>query len=49
MHITEILKPSSLKIPLQATDKSALLAELVDLIAESGCLADKDQFYQDIY
>ncbi len=43
MKITEILKPSCVCVPLKATDKYAVITELVDLLDASGQLADRDQ------
>jgi mannitol/fructose-specific phosphotransferase system IIA component (Ntr-type) len=40
MRITDILSPSSVKVPLQSTEKHAILDELVDLLAESGLCPD---------
>lgn len=40
MHLTEILKPTNIKIPLAATRKQDAIAELVELLAKNGELID---------
>ena len=40
MRLTDILKPQNIKIPLQATNKTDAIAELVDLLAANGELTD---------
>ena len=42
MRITDILTPSCVKVPLDATDKRAILDELVDLLAANGLCPDAD-------
>ena len=42
MRIVDILSPSSVKVPLHATEKHAILDELVDLITESGLCPDPE-------
>ena len=42
MRILDILSPSSVKVPLHATEKHAILDELVDLITESGLCPDPE-------
>lgn len=42
MRITDILSPSSVKVPLAASDKRAIIDELVDLLASNGQCADAD-------
>jgi mannitol/fructose-specific phosphotransferase system IIA component (Ntr-type) len=40
MRILDILSPKSIRVPLRATEKHAILDELVDLLAEGGHLSD---------
>lgn len=42
MKITEILRPQCVRVPLTATDKTAAITELVDLLNEQGLLGDRD-------
>lgn len=42
MRILDILSPSSVKVPLQSTEKHAILDELVDLLAANGLCPDPD-------
>ena len=46
MKITEILQTVCIRIPLTATDKNGAITELVDLLAETGRLSDRDQVLQ---
>lgn len=43
MKITEILETACIRFPLVATDKTGAITELVDLLAETGRLSDRDQ------
>lgn len=43
MKLTEILSPKCLRVPLEAADKTGAITELVDLLAEQGCIADRDK------
>jgi len=43
MELSEYLPPQLVKVPLAAGDKSAAIAELVDLIAEQGLTKRRDQ------
>ncbi len=43
MELSEYLPPQLVKVPLGAGDKSAAIAELVDLIAEQGLTKRRDQ------
>lgn len=36
MRLTDILKPENIKVPLEATDKSQAIHELVDLLGANG-------------
>lgn len=40
MRILDILSPSSIRVPLHATEKHAALDELVDLLAQNGLCPD---------
>jgi len=40
MRLTEILKPQDIKIPLEAKTKTDAIAELVNLLAANGEVAD---------
>ena len=40
MRLTEILKPQNIKLPLMAKNKSEAIAELVNLLAETGEATD---------
>ena len=40
MRLTEILKPQNIKLPLLAKNKSEAIAELVNLLAETGEVSD---------
>lgn len=40
MRLTEILKPSDIKVPLAATTKNDAIAELVNLLADNGQIKD---------
>lgn len=42
MNLTQILKPSCVKIPLENTDKQKVITELTDLLNENGLLNDRD-------
>jgi len=42
MTLTKILKPTSVKVPLQGKDKNSLITELVDLLDANGSLPDRD-------
>ncbi|MBN1127213.1 MAG: PTS sugar transporter subunit IIA [Sedimentisphaerales bacterium] len=42
MILTEILQPTCVKAPLEATDKDGVITELIDLLDASGALQDKN-------
>ena len=46
MHLTDILAPECIKVPLNATDKNAAIEEMVDLLDSAGLLTDRDQMLQ---
>jgi len=41
MILTEILQPTCVKAPLEGTDKESVITELVDLLAASGAVQDR--------
>lgn len=43
MKITDILQKELIQLPLQATEKTAAITELIDLLHEHGKLDDRDQ------
>jgi len=42
MILTQILQPACVKVPLEGSDKEAVITELVDLLDSQGLLLDKD-------
>src|SRR5882724_12466103 len=40
MRLTDILKPENIKVPLAATTKNQAIAELVQVLADSGQITD---------
>jgi fructose-specific phosphotransferase system IIA component len=40
MLLTQILRPNSVKVPLQGKTKTAVISELIDLLAANGLIAD---------
>ena len=42
MSLTQILHPTCVKVPLQGTDKYAVITELIDLLDSDGLLQDRD-------
>ncbi len=43
VKLTEILSPSCIKVPLERTEKTEVIAELVDLLGEQGLIRDTNQ------
>ena len=43
MRLLDILTPSTVKAPLDATDKKGAIRELVDLLASAGAISDADR------
>ncbi len=43
MKLTAILEKNCVCVPMKATDKESAITELVDLLGESGQLADREQ------
>jgi len=46
MNLTDILTVKRIKIPLNATTKEGVIAELVDLLAADGAVTDRDKVLQ---
>jgi mannitol/fructose-specific phosphotransferase system IIA component (Ntr-type) len=42
MRLTEILTPQRIRVPLQAQDKIGVITELIDLLDQTGALANRD-------
>ena len=42
MILTQILQPDCIKVPVENTDKEAVITELVDLLDANGLLLDRD-------
>ena len=42
MKLTDILSPTCVKVPLAASDKSGVIAELIDLLVANGLTHDRD-------
>jgi len=42
MNLLDILSPKSIRVPLQATEKKAVIAELIDLLAEAKLVNDAE-------
>jgi fructose-specific phosphotransferase system IIA component len=40
MLLTQILRPNSVKVPLQGKTKTAVISELIDLLAANGLISD---------
>lgn len=43
MKLTEILNPNCIKVPLECTNKTEIITELVDLLGEQGLIRDANQ------
>lgn len=43
MHLSEILKPANIKVPLESKGKADAIAELVNLLAANGEITDAKQ------
>ena len=46
MRITDFLSPSCIRVPLVATEKNAVITELVDLLHENDLLINRDETLQ---
>jgi fructose-specific phosphotransferase system IIA component len=42
MILTQILRPSCVKVPVESRDKEAVIAELIDLLDANGLLSNRD-------
>jgi mannitol/fructose-specific phosphotransferase system IIA component (Ntr-type) len=42
MELSNILTPNRIRVPLQATDKTGVITELIDLLAATGGLTNRD-------
>ncbi len=49
MQLTDILKDDCVKVPLDATDKQAAIYELIDLLAERGCVTNTEALKQAVW
>jgi fructose-specific phosphotransferase system IIA component len=43
MQLSQILKPESVIIPLKGSDKDSVIEELVNVLAESGQISDREK------
>ena len=43
MRLTDILSPACVKVPLAATEKEGIIAEMVDLVHQAGRCKDPEQ------
>jgi len=48
MRLSDILKPSNIKIPLQASQKNDAIAELVNLLAGNGEVSDPKKVLESV-
>ncbi len=48
MLLTQILKKSSVLVPLKSTDKEDVITELVDVLAINGLLKDRDAVLESV-
>lgn len=49
MDIADVLKPERIKLDMKAASKEEALDELAELLMQSGALADKNSFLDDVY
>lgn len=49
MNILDILSPNAVKVPLESTEKKAVIAELVDLLADEGVIRKPDAVKQVVW
>ena len=42
MNVTDILEQTCVCVPLKGTEKTAVITELVDILAANGCLEERD-------
>ena len=48
MILTQILQPTCVKAPLESKDKESAITELVDLLAASGQISDRDAVLESV-
>lgn len=48
MEIAKILTPERIRVPLQGTDKNAVITELVAVLDQTGALANRDTALQSV-
>jgi len=46
MKISEIITPQRVRVPIEATEKRAVITELIDLLDATGALKDRDTALQ---
>ncbi len=46
MELSKIITPERVRVPLAGTDKKAVITELVQLLADTGALSDRDAALQ---
>ncbi len=46
MELSKIITPERVRVPLAATDKKGVITELVELLANTGALTDRDTALQ---
>lgn len=49
MELKEVVKSDRIKLNMAATTKEEALAELTDVLYDSGVLCDKESFLEDVY
>lgn len=49
MRLTEILRPDCLKVPLVATAKQEAIYEMVDLLADTGLVGNREELRQTVW
>ncbi len=49
MNITDILSPTAVKMPLIATEKRAVIDELVDMLADANLITEPDTLKQVVW
>lgn len=42
MELAKLLTPERIRVPIKATDKNGVITELIDLLAETGALSNRD-------
>ncbi|MBT4530254.1 MAG: PTS sugar transporter subunit IIA [Phycisphaerae bacterium] len=49
MNLLDLLQENTMRAPLQSTDRQGAISELVDLLAEQGCISDADTIRQVVW